>query len=629
MKIPAAPPNLIDRVIAAVSPERGLARQRARTLLAMGGGGYVGGDRTRRAQRLWDHRPTSADQATLRDLVDLRSSSRDLVRNNPLACGAINTVTTSVVGTGLAVQPQILSSALRMDPAAARAWQQSAKEIFELWAMNPAWCDLTASMSFYELQELAFRSALESGDAFALLPMQKYAGEPISTKVQIIEADRVCNPEGKGDSDTLAAGIETDASGRPVICHIAERHPGGYIVGGNRWESYRFFGEKTGRRNVLHLISRLRPGQRRGVPYLAPVIEAIKQLGIYTEAEITAAVTSGMLAFFVKKEGIDRPIGEPGQAVGPGAVAANEVELQPGAMVDLSPGEDIVMANPARPNEKFDPFFIAITRQIGVALELPNDILLKMFNASYSASRAAFLEAWRFYKKRRAWLAGQFCQPIYEAVIWEAVASGKLIAPGFLRDPMIRAAYCRAEWVGDAPGSLNPLDEASAAEKRIQIGISSRAKESIAHDGSNWEDNHNQQVLEHQARERDGLTPPPPAAVAPPPPDAGQSAAQDALARALQTVVDAQQQLSTAEARREVHFHSHVAPSPVTIAEGAVQVKAGDTVVTVPEREVHLEATVEAPTVHNHVRAYPAQSTEQVERDEHHEITRIVRTNKD
>lgn len=505
MKIPAVAPTLLDRVVAAVSPERGLARMKARTMLAMAGGGYVGADRSRRAQRLWDHRPTSADQAILRDLVDLRSSSRDLVRNNPLACGAINTVTTSVVGTGLAVQPQILTSVLRLSPEAARAWQRSAKELFEMWASQPAWCDIAASQSFYELQELAFRSALESGDSFALLPMQKYVEEPISTKVQIIEADRVCNPEGKADSDTLAGGIETDKNGRPLRCHIADKHPGAYHAGGNAWEPYDFFGEKTGRRNVLHLMSKQRPGQRRGVPYLAPVIETIKQLGTYTDAEITAAVISGMFTVFVKREAPDGPIPMPAGAPAPGTVAANEIEMQPGAIVDLAQGEDIALANPARPNAAFDPFFIAIVRQIGVALELPADLLLKMFNSSYSASRAAFLEAWRFYKKRRAWLAGQFCQPIYEAVIWEAVAHGKLIAPGFLRDPMIRAAYCRAEWTGDAAGSLNPVDDAVASEKRINLGTSTLAKESVAYDGGDWEANLKQLGVERQFRVDLGL----------------------------------------------------------------------------------------------------------------------------
>ncbi len=525
MKFPISKPNLVDRVVEVFAPERALARARARAMLALSGSGsgYAGADRTRRAQRHWDPRPNSADQATLPDLPNLRSSSRDLVRNNPLAAGAINTVTTSVVGTGLGVQPQIAAQRLRLTADQAREWQQQAKDLFELWAANALWCDIAGQLTFYEQQELAFRSALESGDTFALLPVERIANEPFGTKVQLIEADRVCNPDNKPDNDTTAAGIEVDARGRALNFYVADKHPGAYLLGGNTWTRVEAFGARTGRRNILHLAMRLRPGQRRGVPYLATVIEPLKQLGTYTDAEITAAVISGMFTVFIKKEADNTPLAQTGTAPAPGTTASNEINMEPGAMVDLAPGEDVALANPARPNAAFDPFVMSILRQIGVALELPFELLIKHFTASYSASRAAMLEAWRFYRKRRAWLTSQFCQPVYEAVLWEAVASGQLRAPGFLRDPLIRAAYCRAQWIGDAPGALNPMDEARAAEKRIEIGISSISKESVAHDGSNWEDNHQQQVLEYQARKRDGLGQPAqvPAASAPPPaPDA-------------------------------------------------------------------------------------------------------------
>lgn len=48
-------------------------------------------------------------------------------------------------------------------------------------------------------------------------------------------------------------------------------------------------------------MNRERAGQRRGVPMLAPVLEALKQLGHYTDAEITAAVLSAMFTVFVKQ----------------------------------------------------------------------------------------------------------------------------------------------------------------------------------------------------------------------------------------------------------------------------------------------------------------------------------------
>lgn len=76
----------------------------------------------------------------------------------------------------------------------------------------------------------------------------------------------------------------------------------------------------------------------------------------------------------------------------------------------MGPGESVEFANPTHPNGSFDKFAVAISAQVGAALEIPSDLLLKSFNASYSASRAALLEAWKAFKMRREWLADDFCR---------------------------------------------------------------------------------------------------------------------------------------------------------------------------------------------------------------------------
>lgn len=506
-----AKPNWIDLVVQFVAPTSALRRMQARSALAMlgGVGSYHGADARRRAIRNWTPRTTSADSAVLPDLPTLRANSHDLVRNNPLAGGALATVTTSTVGTGLSVQPAILWRRLGLTEEASQAWQQTAKEYFELWAGRPEWCDQCGQSNFYALQELAFRSALEAGDTFALLPMKRFRDEPFETKVQLIEAERVCNANHAVDvSDAWAGGIKV-VDGRPVMAAIAEHHPGSVLIGGNTWREVPFFGENSGRRNLIHLMTRLRPGQRRGVPYLAPIMEPLKQLGTYTDAEIMAAVVSAAFTVFVKKpmpEELPIPSSTQGAVPVPaGTSTDNEVGLGNGAIIDLGEGEEVSFADPSRPNTAFDPFVQAVLAQIGVALELPYEVLIKRFTASYSAARAALLEAWRFFRKRREWLAAQFCQPIYEALITEAVLQGRLRAPGFTRDPMVRAAYLRAVWIGDAPGAINPMDEAQAAEKRLEIGISDKAAETIAFSGRNWEDVHAQRMRERRAEQRDGL----------------------------------------------------------------------------------------------------------------------------
>jgi capsid protein len=173
--------------------------------------------------------------------------------------------------------------------------------------------------------------------------------------------------------------------------------------------------------------------------------------------------------------------------------------------VDLAPGEDISIANPSRPNAAFDPFVRAILQQVGVALEIPHEVLIKSFQASYSASRASILEAWKFYRGRRRWLVRTLCQPCYEDVISEAVARGMLIAPGFFESPLIRRAWLGSVWTGDAMPQIDPLKEASAAQLRINTGTSTIDRESRESNGTTFLENHMQRRKEARMRKADGL----------------------------------------------------------------------------------------------------------------------------
>ena len=97
-----------------------------------------------------------------------------------------------------------------------------------------------------------------------------------------------------------------------------------------------------------------------------------------------------------------------------------------------------------------------ISRTVGAALEMPYEVLLKEFTSSYSASRGALLEAWEAFRMRRSWLVEAFCRPVYERWLTEAVAVGRVQAPGFFADPLLRSAWCGAQWIGPVQGQLDP-----------------------------------------------------------------------------------------------------------------------------------------------------------------------------
>jgi len=499
--------NWVDKAIEFVAPVRAAKRFQARAGLAMATS-YVGASKSRRQTSEWITSTGDADTDLLGDLDLLRERSRDLIRNTPIATGAINTKVTNIVGSGLKLQSRIDNELLGITEDQAAEWESTTEKEFRMWADSQE-CDIERTLNFYESQDLAFRSTLESGDVFIVLPMVGRLGSPYKTKIQIIEADRISNPDNEADSETLAGGIERDQNGAPIKYHIMDGHPGDLLSTRNfTWTPVQAFGSKTGRRNVLHLYRKIRPGQTRGVPDLAPVIELIKQLGRYTDSEVSAAVISSFFTVFVKSEytgstGSLAPM-QPTTETG-GKTSDKDFRMSEGAILDLSPGEDIITANPGRPNDSFDPFILAISRQMGAALELPFEILVKHFTASYSAARAAMLEAWRYYIGRRNWLASKFCQPIYETWLTEAVAIGRISAPGFLSgDPLIKQAYLGSEWIGPPRGQIDPVKENKADELAEKMGWKTGAT-NTAERGGDWETNQKQLAKEKKARMDSGL----------------------------------------------------------------------------------------------------------------------------
>ena len=164
----------------------------------------------------------------------------------------------------------------------------------------------------------------------------------------------------------------------------------------------------------------------------------------------------------------------------------------------MEPGEDIAFANPTRPSTGFDVFMRSLCEQVGAALEIPADLLMMAFNSSYSASRAALLEAWKGFRMRREWMTDDFCRPVYELWLTEAVARGRIPAPGFLTDPAIRQAYLASEWIGPSQGQLDPTKEVAAAVTAIDNGLSTREAEAIRLNGSEYAANVDKLTVENE-----------------------------------------------------------------------------------------------------------------------------------
>ena len=517
--------NIFDKIVEEVNPAAAVRREHERfklqTIRSIRNSGYdeSGAARNKNSMRGWLASSKTPQEDIDKNIPMLRQRSRSLYMSAPLAVSAIKTNRTNIIGEGLKLKSTIDAEFLGLTPEQATEWQQTAEREFRFWAASK-FCDSTRVNNFYEIQQVACMSWLMNGDACILLEYEKPSRAfPYGLRIHLIESDRVSTPHTTGNNVYLYAtnpdngnrifnGVEVDKNNRVVAYHVCNTYPNSNLYAKKEWKRVKAFGDRTGAPGVLMIFETERAEQYRGVPYLAPVIESLKQLTRYSEAEMMAAVINGIFTVFVTSENGTSEFGFTGVVDEEDRVSDDDInyEVGPGLVNVLNPGEKIEIADAKRPSSNFDAFVTSLAKYVGAALEIPMEVLMKSFMSSYSASRAALLEAWKAFRMKRAWIAADFCQPVYELFLSEAIAKGRLHAPGFFLDPMIRAAYCGAQWNGPAQGMVDPVKEVSAAEKRIEIGISTRQRETTELLGGDFESNVAQLAREKQIMQAAGLS---------------------------------------------------------------------------------------------------------------------------
>lgn len=486
------------------------------------GYGNYGASQRKIANEFWKAASGSADDDILFNLPLLRVRSRDLFMGSPIASAAVLTLSDNVIGDGLVPIPQVDGEYLDMDSQEAEEINDEIKNEFNLFA-NTVECDWNRRNTFYELTRLAFINMMISGDVLGLLPLKERIGAVYDTKIRLLEADRVASPDqiygyngDREDRDRVFGGVELTLDGEVEAYWIAPRHPmvtgGGFLppIDPDEYVRIPAFGEETGRPVALLVAEMERPEQRRGVPFMSKCLTELKQMQRYIESTTVQNVIKSYFTAFIESqmpssEMFDRLIEDEdlGDWIN---YNPYEVRLGPGIVNWMRPGDKITFPVNSGPDPQFDSYVTSMCKFIGACLGIPFEILLKHFASSYSASRAAKLEFWNRVKVLRRLVANQWCQPIYVNWMMEAVARGAWNAPGFFEDPRIFQAWTKCMWTGSSPGSIDPLREITASERKVKLGVSTLEQECLEINGSSWKANTEQQHNEVAFSTSLGLT---------------------------------------------------------------------------------------------------------------------------
>ncbi|MDF3606121.1 phage portal protein [Paracoccus sp. DMF-8] len=339
--------NIIDRVVGYFSPQAGLRRAtaRAQTSVVMN---YDAASRGRRAYG-WKAPSTAADAAAYGQRERLRQLSRDMIRNRAYAARARDVVVANVVGEG--ILPSIRSS------------DENAKPVIEdLIRRHLLSNDLDAlgEYDLQEMQQICMSTVFSDGEVFLRRRARnaRYgAGLALPYQVEMLEADCLDLTVQNHGENLVVEGVEYGPTGAIEAYHFLPEHPGA-VRHRRPQESSRVHWS-----DVIHMRRFDRPGQLRGVPWLAPVMMTLGELSDYQEAQILKQRMSSLMAIMLKWTG---------GAPRPASAGKGLEELAPGAVVELPEGAEPVPVNP--PTVEGYPDFMkqglrAVAAGIGITYE--------------------------------------------------------------------------------------------------------------------------------------------------------------------------------------------------------------------------------------------------------------------
>ena len=292
--------NIIDRAITAVAPRVALRRAQARAVLALTQD-YM----DRHAQRFsydaatagrrthdWYAPSSDANVELMGSLVWMRNRSRELIRNNPYASKAVEELVGNAVGTGIV--PQAKTGDPTID-----------KIIDTEWPFFVENCDTPQRLDFYGMQALVMRTMAESGESIVRYrPRLAQDNLRVPLQLQLLEADFLDQARTMGTTNGhVMQGVQFDMLGRRIAYWIYTYHPGGVLILNPRGG---IISQPVPADQILHSYRVLRPGQVRGVPWLAPVMLALRDLDDYADAErVRKKIEACVVAMITQPEGVD------------------------------------------------------------------------------------------------------------------------------------------------------------------------------------------------------------------------------------------------------------------------------------------------------------------------------------
>lgn len=433
--------NLVDRVIDYFAPVASRQRMAAR-LASKVQMNYDAASRSRRTNA-WKAPSTSGDSAASGQRELLRYRSRDFIRNRPLAARGQSVITSNVVG-GAGIVPSVECDEDDRKP--------EIRQLIKAHLMTTA-IDVLGEMTLPMMQRTVMNATFGDGEILARRRWRTGRfgeGLELPFQVQLMEVDHLDLTKREHGKNQVIDGIEIGPTGRIEAYHLYRRHPGDATW----WSMQRFESERVPASEIIHVRRFDRPGQLRGVPWMAPVMLPLGDLSDYQEAEIVKQKIAGLLVGVVKTANPkDDENYEP------------LTELMPGSIGAIGHEDDVIFNDPPSVSG-FRDFMSVNARHIAVALGVTYEALTgDLSGVNFSSGRMGRMEMDRNIETwQQQIIVAQFCRGI-ETWLMEAVNIVGRDLPEF-----------SLTWTAPRRALIDPSKEIPAAIKEIESGLTSRSR---------------------------------------------------------------------------------------------------------------------------------------------------------
>lgn len=400
--------------------------------------------------------------------ASLVSRSRYLAINNSYAAAAREAFVSSMVGTG------IVPSFTVDDPL-----KSALRQAFEDWTDE---ADADWLTDFYGMQAIVAGEIFEAGECFVRMRHRlPEDGLSVPLQLQLIPSEMcpLSKNEDLGQGRRVECGIEFNAIGKRTAYHFYRVHPG----------TDQYFGQSSGQTvavpadEVIHIFRPIRAGQIRGLPHTLAAITTLAILDLYDDAELERKRMTALFAAFIRRpasnnDDFDNPLGPPIEPWLQTALSGPGPALEPGATIDLDPGEEVTFSEPADVGAQYEPFQYRQLLRVACGFGVPYaDMTGDLKQANYGSIRAGLITFRRRIRSmQHSMMVYKLCREVSNAWLEEATLAGAVdgLTPRVyqtrLRD------LRRIKWQPPAWEWIDPEKDLRAEKLAIGMNIKPRSR---------------------------------------------------------------------------------------------------------------------------------------------------------